>query len=185
MSSKQTNNGDQTVCACARQLRKASQRGTIPADGDWFGRQWGLDCTGMIDDQESHACCYDLGQPSADDLQALSLSFSLTQAHTDARGLPSHSDSVQSRVLSSPPFKLPADIPFVSFSFFFCFSRCASYAFPVHRWHLLTLHFVHSKMTQWGPEWQRLQFHMMMVVSDLIDLNRCSQLPGTAIVFVG
>lgn len=49
---------------------------------------------------------------------------------------------------------------------------------------VLSLHFSHSKMNQWGPEWHRLQFQSMRVLSDLIILKLCLQLPGTAIVVV-
>lgn len=36
-----------------------------------------------------------------------------------------------------------------------------------------------------GPEWQPLQFHTMMLVSDLIIFHACVQVPGAAIVALG
>lgn len=37
-------------------------------------------------------------------------------------------------------------------------------------------------MNGWGPEWQPLQFHTMMLVSDLIIFHECVHVPGAAIV---
>lgn len=59
---------------------------------------------------------------------------------------------------------------------------CVDHAFAVHGRHVFNLHFWHSKMNQWGPEWHKAQCQRMSVVSDLIILKLCSQLPGTAIV---
>jgi hypothetical protein len=36
-----------------------------------------------------------------------------------------------------------------------------------------------------GPEWQPLQFHTMMLVSDLIIFHECVQVPGAAMVVGG
>jgi len=56
------------------------------------------------------------------------------------------------------------------------------YALYVQGLHVLSLQCWHSKMYQWGPEWQRLQCQRIKVVSDLIILNEWSQVPDTAIL---
>lgn len=45
-----------------------------------------------------------------------------------------------------------------------------------------SLQYRHSKILQWGPEWQRLQVHWIKVLSDLIILNEWAQGPATAIL---
>lgn len=50
----------------------------------------------------------------------------------------------------------------------------------MHARHVCNLQYAHSKMAQWGPEWQMLQVHWMSVLSDLTILNECAQLVTTA-----
>lgn len=60
------------------------------------------------------------------------------------------------------------------------------YALLVQGRQVLSLQKVHSKMNQWGPEWQRLQRQEMRLVSDLMREKEWAQeLETLAMVRVG
>ena len=50
----------------------------------------------------------------------------------------------------------------------------------MHARHVCNLQYRHSKIHQWGPEWQMLHVHWIRVLSDLTNLNECAQFVTTA-----
>lgn len=58
--------------------------------------------------------------------------------------------------------------------------RTPNQAAWVHARHVCNLQYRHSKIHQWGPEWQMLHVHWISVLSDLTNLNECAQLVTTA-----